>query len=273
LANRDREEIEAMNGLLGTILAGVVVAVIGAFAAYYFGVRQERLKHAYEKQREEQRRQEEEERELNKERSEVFDEIQPRALSVMQSFIDWCKSVEVLPTIKPTEADVKFYEAPERAWRSYFEHMQAVWEKANELENEIASLQGYYQSNESYLKPSTRTLFRSFDDEVVTEALGNTGWWHDIVGIDYELDVARITERLRMFEEMEQKREAFSRPLGFLRGSIDSKGLDAYLRNEVKEIEELVFDETRTRLQEWRWRETAQKYRTAFHTEKAQYND
>jgi heme/copper-type cytochrome/quinol oxidase subunit 2 len=45
-----------MNEVLGTILAGIVVTVIGALAAYYFGVRQERLRQAYERENEERTR-------------------------------------------------------------------------------------------------------------------------------------------------------------------------------------------------------------------------
>ena len=66
-----------MDALITTILAGVVLAVIGAFAAYYFGVRQERLKQAYDREKEAHRRQEEKRRKRQvQEAQEVVEAIQ-----------------------------------------------------------------------------------------------------------------------------------------------------------------------------------------------------
>ena len=216
-----------MNGLIASIITGVVVTVIGAFAAYYFGVRQERLRQAYErekeartrqeeKQREEQNQREEQQRELNKQRAEAFNELQARVYSIMGSLIDFCETVVLLRTKAPTKDAIKLYSGVEKAWRPYFEHMLTMVVKASELMNELTSLQDYYQAHESYLRPSTRELFHSFDNEILdyeilsgahvaTDALYESHPGADDEAEPLEGDVWAVQRLLELLDEIEEQ--------------------------------------------------------------------
>jgi len=250
-----------MNALITTIIAGAVVAVIGAFAAYYFGGQREIQKQVYEARREEQRG-------LNRQRVEAFDEIRTRVSSGTQAIIDWCKIVMRVPIASPSENDVESFRAPEKVWRPYFERVQAVTEKADELENELEHLRSYYQANEEYLKPSTRSRLDAFEDQIIDIALGCAMDWNRVMGDDAPVWNAELLRTLDQFEEARKaKRTSF---FGFLHGSINNEGLDGSLREFAETVDTVVEEMTPT-LQELQ--EGAQIYRTAFQNERAQYNE
>jgi hypothetical protein len=69
-----------MDGSIVPIIAGVVAAVIGAFAAYNLTGRRERQKQIYEKRREEIKR-----------RIEAVEELRSRAYSVTEAFNSWLR--------------------------------------------------------------------------------------------------------------------------------------------------------------------------------------
>jgi len=62
-----------MDALITTILAGVVVAVCGAFATYYFGSWRESNRQVYEEHRDEERQREAKQDKLRERRAAAFD--------------------------------------------------------------------------------------------------------------------------------------------------------------------------------------------------------
>jgi len=67
-----------MGGFLTTVVAGVIVAAVGAIVAYYLGGVRERQKRAYESQKEEKKRHEEEKKEAQRRQEEAQAEAQRR---------------------------------------------------------------------------------------------------------------------------------------------------------------------------------------------------
>jgi hypothetical protein len=80
--------LEAMDTLVTTVVAGVIVALVSAVAAYYFGMRQERQKRTYERQKEEEKRREEQEREEQQRREERQREITNRSVEALNGIIE-----------------------------------------------------------------------------------------------------------------------------------------------------------------------------------------
>jgi hypothetical protein len=68
-----------MDAFITTVLAGIIVAVVGAIVAYYFGGVREKRKQEYDRQKEEQIRQEERQKDQNKRRIEAVDGLRSRA--------------------------------------------------------------------------------------------------------------------------------------------------------------------------------------------------
>jgi hypothetical protein len=67
-----------MDAFLTTVVAGVIVAVVGAIAAFYFGGAREKQKREYERQKEEQRQQEERQKEQQRRQEELQKEQNER---------------------------------------------------------------------------------------------------------------------------------------------------------------------------------------------------
>jgi hypothetical protein len=82
-----------MDGLLSTVLAGIIVALIGSFAAYYFGVRQERQRRHYERQRDAEEDQEEIQKVLNRLGAAALDQMRPQILSLVGEFDAWLQAL------------------------------------------------------------------------------------------------------------------------------------------------------------------------------------
>jgi H+/gluconate symporter-like permease len=88
-----------MDALITTILAGAAVAVIGAFAAYYFGGRREAQKQVYEERRDEEKQREARQDELRKHSAEALAQIQAQASVVVEDVKSWGADATVLREI------------------------------------------------------------------------------------------------------------------------------------------------------------------------------
>jgi hypothetical protein len=157
-----------MDGFLASVLVGVIVAVVSAAAAYYFGVRQERQKRVYEKQREEEERREEREREeqqrreerqkeQNKRYAEALDGIRDRGSATVTVYRAWVERVaNDVAGIDRT----KSYEE----WREQFGEFARQGDE--DVGGEVASLKNYYLQQKPYLEPKTRQIFESFLEQL-----------------------------------------------------------------------------------------------------------
>jgi vacuolar-type H+-ATPase subunit I/STV1 len=161
-----------MDGLLATILGGLVVTVIGAILAFYFGSVRERQKQEYERQQEEQRRLEERQEaeqsreaerqeELNERRTEALVEMRSRVGSVAEGLRSLAESLvgfrARMPSVVSTLTD----------WKWYHDEYKELAQQRDALGNEMASLRAYYEKRAASLETTTTThdLFASFDRE------------------------------------------------------------------------------------------------------------
>jgi hypothetical protein len=144
-----------VNGLLASIIAGVVITLIGAFAAYYFGVRQERQRRDYERRINELEAREEKERELSKLGAEAIDVIRPQVASLAKSYTSWVEAISDLIIRKwsmpPAGALVKASQVEK--------HGAAV-------SNSMHALEPSYWEQKPSLTYRTRDIFESFDKEL-----------------------------------------------------------------------------------------------------------
>jgi hypothetical protein len=254
-----------MDGLIATIIAGLVVTVIGAIVAFYFGGVREKQKREYESQIEEQRRQEERRKELDKRRAGTFTEIQTRAFTIMDALDTWLRRAETLGMIKPSEDALEVMPA-EEAWRPFFEEAEGLGNQGFDIVNEMASLRDYYQAHESSLKPSTRSLFMSFDEEVCIRFASVL--YEALETESKEEWMAEVREYRPAMDQLQAKRKRFlMQALPFYMDSVNKK-LNANLQ-EGMSLVAAGFLETAQKLRSgWDF----QAYRTAFHNEKAIYN-
>jgi chromosome segregation ATPase len=155
-----------MNALITTILAGVVVAVIGAFAAYYFGGRRERQRQLYEVRRDEEKQREDEEKqrkarqdELREHRTEALAEIRTRSQSVVKEL----KSLA--ETLARHHEEMPGGMTTMRNWEDFFNEYERLAQQRDAISKEIAALRVYYEKQTPYLETTTRNLFASFDRE------------------------------------------------------------------------------------------------------------
>ena len=257
-----------MDGLLVTFLPGVVVAVIGAFAAYYFAVRHERLKQAYEREKDEQRRQEERQAELNKQRAKVFAEIRIRANSIMDALSVWVRRAETLPNLKPPEEEEELLPA-EVAWKPYFQEFDWLSTRAFEFENEMSSLRGYYHDHEASLEPTTHSLFRSFDEEicmrftsVLFSAETGTG---DIQESEAMAAGQHVWTGMDTLREARQK--LLWRVFPFIPWAVNKRA-DAGFREGASIIDGIILAAAQELPKDW----NLQTYRTKFRNESANYS-
>src|SRR5215210_4536060 len=115
-----------MDALITTILAGAVVALIGAFAAYYFGGRRERQKQVYE-----------ERSDLRERRIEVLSEIQVRAYSVTESLGRLAERVAELRGKIPNHANTTY-----QSWEKFFSEYEELAQQRDAVLSDIESLRG-----------------------------------------------------------------------------------------------------------------------------------
>ncbi len=144
-----------MNGLLASIITGIVITLIGAFAAYYFGIRQERQRRDYERRIDELEARKEKERELSKLGAEAVDVIRPQVASLAQSYTSW---VEALSSLVIRQWSMP----PARA----LEKASQVEKQGAAVSNSMPALETSYRQQKPSLPYRTRDIFESFDNEL-----------------------------------------------------------------------------------------------------------
>jgi hypothetical protein len=128
-----------MDALITTIVAGVVVAVIGAFAAYYFGGRQEHYKQVYAKRRDEEKQPEAKQNELRKRRTEALAEIRSRAYSVVEDLKGLVERIASLHARLPGRY------TRQRSWKAYVDEYARLAQQRDNIVKEMESLRAYYE--------------------------------------------------------------------------------------------------------------------------------
>jgi hypothetical protein len=137
-----------MDALITTIFAGVVVAVIGAFAAYYLGGRRERQKQLYE-----------ERSDLRERRVEALNEIRSRAESVVTGLKDLAER------LAKHHAKIPQGMTGFRAWYDYLNEYEGLAQQRDAVAKQLASLRDYYGKQAPYLDTTSHNLFAAFDQE------------------------------------------------------------------------------------------------------------
>jgi uncharacterized membrane-anchored protein YhcB (DUF1043 family) len=161
-----------MDAFLTTVIAGVVVAIVGGIIAYYFGKRQQRQTQAYEREREEREQLEEKQKERKKQGAEVFGELERQMNSIIDALTEHLRRAKVLPDRQPSgetimdrlQWDWSAYDV----WKPFLLELEALFTRTNEIDKAMTSLRDYYHAHESSLEPTTHTLFASFDEEVIS---------------------------------------------------------------------------------------------------------
>lgn len=175
-----------MDGLIATIIAGVVVTVVGAIVAFYFGGVREKQRQVHESQLEAQRQREETQRqreeaqreerdrqlerqqELSMRRTQTVSEILVRAHEIVTNTRALGETAARLPA---KEADaVKeapfFARSPDSKTNRLVQDWAEIQSEFDSILRELQSLRSYYLSQEPYLLPTTHDLFKSFERDI-----------------------------------------------------------------------------------------------------------
>jgi len=148
-----------MDGLIATVVGGVIVTVLGAILAFYFGGLREEKRQRKEAQRAQRDQQIEKQRKLGERRLEALSEIQTRARALVEDLRALAERVprhiENLP-----EGPTAF-----RTWFEYFDAYEELANKSASVSSDMASLRAYYRRYEPYFEPTAHGIFESFSKE------------------------------------------------------------------------------------------------------------
>lgn len=169
-----------MDTFLTTVVAGVVVAVVGAIAAFYLGGVREKQKRILARQGEEQRRLEEwrrgeqdrieerKEREQQREeerkqriidrRAEALDDIRVQALYFANAFRTW--------TDKAANLEIPPKDEVEQAV-GFSKGLADLIQQADEVSTRLAFLSGHYNAHSPILEEKSRNIVESFEKQGV----------------------------------------------------------------------------------------------------------
>jgi|SRR5215208_886383 len=160
------------NSFLTTVLAGVIVALISAIAAYYFAGRQERQRQSFARQLEEQRQLGEKQQSLNERRISAFDELRAQARSRCNAFIGWTERVAslelgALPESLPDkEKKVEAFQNLQETLAAFSGQVVELREQGNKIHSDISSLWDSYVNERPRFDSTTRSVFESFYKEL-----------------------------------------------------------------------------------------------------------
>jgi hypothetical protein len=163
-----------MDGLITTIVAGVVVTVIGAIVAFYFGGVREREKQLYENQREQQKQLVEREEELKKHRTEALHELQARGSVIVQDVRRTAENAvslhETLERFPPNWSKWRFSrlsgQDPAQLVSETMQKYAEIMRQRESISAAMDSLRHYYQTQAPYLSAKERNLFEAFDHDL-----------------------------------------------------------------------------------------------------------
>ena len=144
-----------MDGLLTTILAGIIVALVAAILGFYFNRAQERHK-----------RQEQSQVELDERRAQVFAEITRQARSLVRDVKTYEEYLEsLIETAERTARHYKynFYTALEPEIE-ILKVMKAFLQHTSALSNKLTSLRDYFRKERSIRDSTSQKIFQSFNE-------------------------------------------------------------------------------------------------------------
>jgi len=148
-----------MDGLVTAILSGVIVALVGAIAAYYFGVRQQRLNRG----------------------ADALDRMRPQIALLASTYSSWVDEFAKLlvtgspPTHEETiqiEKEKGFFAVLARPLttdynsQTVLKSAQLILDKKAEIAGLVESLRAMYWEQRPSLPDKTRNIFESFVDEL-----------------------------------------------------------------------------------------------------------
>jgi len=173
-----------VNGLLASVITGVVVALIGAFAAYYFGLRQERQRRDYERRINELEAREEKEREVSKLGAEAIDVIRPQVASLAKSYTSWVETLSslVIGTWSMMPADA-------------LEKASQVEKQGAAVSNSMPALETSYRQQKPSLTDRTRDIFESFDKELREhQSALSEAWsrWYPVLKVEAKREASTL---------------------------------------------------------------------------------
>jgi hypothetical protein len=141
-----------MDAFLTTVVGGVIVALAGAIAAFYFGRLQERHKQEHERKQEEQRRLEERqnrEEEQNKQGAAALVQIEEQASVIVEDVRSWAENAAGLPESVPPDDERSL--ANDRAlaieWRELLEKYAEVVQQRDSIATKMDSLRLSYREH------------------------------------------------------------------------------------------------------------------------------
>jgi hypothetical protein len=158
--------VEEVDRVIASIIAGLVVTVIGAILAFYFGGVREKQRQIHERQLEEQRQREEErdqqierQRELGERRLEALSEIRTSARSRVEDLRSLAERVarHIVQLPDATEAF--------QTWAIYLNEYEELAQQNASISSDMASLRAYYQKYEPYFETTTRYVIEAFNEE------------------------------------------------------------------------------------------------------------
>jgi hypothetical protein len=146
-----------MDGLIATIIAGLVVTVIGAILAFYFGGVREKHKREYEQQEAKQS-------ELTRRRTEAIDQLRPRVYGIVTDVRSLGeKATNVVGKLPTGFVGRNFGSEPKlhEILRAYDQIMM----QRDSIATEMEALRRYFMVEATYLPVTTRSIFESFNEE------------------------------------------------------------------------------------------------------------
>jgi hypothetical protein len=145
-----------MDAFIAAVVAGVIVALVSAIAAFYFGG-----------VREEKRRQVETLRRLNERRAEAADGLRGQAYSAAEALKAWAREIsDTLSVLALQDEEVEVVPTGWREQTELFLKAFATFEETGaEVEKRMASLRGYYQARSADLGAEASKVFNTFEGE------------------------------------------------------------------------------------------------------------
>jgi hypothetical protein len=136
------------DSFLTTVLAGIIVALVGGIVAFYLGGVRERHKRTSEQ------------------KEEVYEEMRKQAYSVGDALENWMFETSQCALKLPSLDRKGRYDMDIETFRKCKEQVRVVAEQAEDVSNAIRSLREYYRLKRPYLDSASQRAFEAFDKQV-----------------------------------------------------------------------------------------------------------
>src|SRR5215211_3707884 len=136
------------NSFLTTVLAGIIVALVGGIVAFYLGGVRERRKRTSEQ------------------KEEVKEEIRKQAYSVVDALDNWMFETAQFALKFPSPDHKNRYVMSASTLYICRKQLRVVVEQAEDVSNTIRSLREYCRLKRPYLDSASQRAFEAFDKQV-----------------------------------------------------------------------------------------------------------